>query len=170
MCSRIELRGSERGRKFKSSSAWKKGERDDVTLVEHAQARPAPFRTPHLISALRPLHKSMVNAPDAGEPSGQRSAGSVFQCSSMQLVEVPLRVINRPLPSELTEEMVLKFMDDIQVRIFGPRSRLRQLKSRLSQAGDQLTPIEVLRCELPDGRQYYFSFGGCHRRVYKRVE
>lgn len=31
------------------------------------------------------------------------------------------------------------------------------------QAGDELTPIEVMWVEHPPGSHYYFATGGCHR-------
>ncbi|GAA5839454.1 hypothetical protein JCM3766R1_003551 [Sporobolomyces carnicolor] len=77
---------------------------------------------------------------------------SKFASADAPTVEVPLRVINRPLPSELSEEKVQQFMKDIQ-------------------NGDRFTPIEVLRTQSPDGKQYYIAFGGCHRfEAHKRLQ
>lgn len=69
---------------------------------------------------------------------------SKFATEDAPVYDVPMSVINRPLPSELDESKVSRFVRDLE-------------------RGDQFTAIEVLRCRLPDGRKYYFSFGGCHR-------
>ncbi|ORY91626.1 ParB/Sulfiredoxin [Leucosporidium creatinivorum] len=98
----------------------------------------------------------MVNAPETITPSTTtgsvaRSLGSVFQSHSIQAVDVPFEVINRPLPSELDEDKVQRFMKDIQ-------------------NGDEFTPLEVFRVVADDGRRYYLSFGGCHRyEAHKRL-
>jgi sulfiredoxin len=76
-----------------------------------------------------------------------------------------MKVINRPIPSVLDEEKVLRFMDDIKVRgahVFGCCNLADKLTC-LAQKGDDFTPIEVLKCTAPDGQRYYFAFGGCHR-------
>ncbi|TXT11085.1 hypothetical protein VHUM_01836 [Vanrija humicola] len=64
---------------------------------------------------------------------------------------VPMRVIHRPLPSELDESKVQSFMKEMQ-------------------AGDVFTPIEVIKVRAPlktdpNGtvQNFYFSMGGCHR-------
>ncbi|GAA5994177.1 sulfiredoxin [Rhodotorula paludigena] len=77
---------------------------------------------------------------------------SKFASKDAPTVQVPMKVINRPLPSELEESKVQRFMADIQ-------------------KGDDFTPIEVLRCIAPDGQNYYFAFGGCHRyEAHKRLQ
>ncbi|GAA6061384.1 hypothetical protein JCM10212_000644 [Sporobolomyces blumeae] len=77
---------------------------------------------------------------------------SKFANANAPTVDVPMSVINRPLPSELSEEKVEQFMKDIE-------------------AGDKMTPIEVLRTVSPDGKQYYMAFGGCHRfEAHKRLK
>lgn len=40
---------------------------------------------------------------------------SKFATGDLPTVQVPLEVINRPIPSVLDEEKVLRFMQDIQV-------------------------------------------------------
>ncbi|GAA5927826.1 sulfiredoxin [Sporobolomyces koalae] len=75
---------------------------------------------------------------------------SKFASADAPTVNVPMRVINRPLPSELDEEKVKQFMKDIQ-------------------AGDKFTPIEVVRTQA-NGQNYYMAFGGCHRfEAHKRL-
>ncbi|GAA5854384.1 hypothetical protein JCM5353_001775 [Sporobolomyces roseus] len=77
---------------------------------------------------------------------------SKFANADTPTVDVPMSVINRPLPSELSEEKVQQFMKNIQ-------------------AGDKFTPIEVLRTESADGKKYYMAFGGCHRfEAHKRLK
>lgn len=90
---------------------------------------PPPFRFP--------LHcHAMATA--------QHSHASVYQSTASPIVDVPMSVLNRPLPSELDSAKIDQMMRDIR-------------------RGDEMTPIEVMRVRLPDGRQYYLSFGGCHR-------
>ncbi|GAA5907055.1 hypothetical protein JCM6882_005157 [Rhodosporidiobolus microsporus] len=77
---------------------------------------------------------------------------SKFATGDAPTVQVPMSVINRPLPSELDQSKVERFMEDIE-------------------KGDDFTPIEVLRTIAPDGQQYYFAFGGCHRyEAHKRLK
>ncbi|BGP23869.1 sulfiredoxin [Rhodotorula toruloides] len=85
-------------------------------------------------------------------PAAQHVDFSKFATPDSPTVNVPLEVINRPVPSQLEEEKVLRFMEDIK-------------------KGDDFTPIEVLRCAAPDGQKYYFAFGGCHRyEAHKRLK
>ncbi|WWC72519.1 uncharacterized protein I206_106481 [Kwoniella pini CBS 10737] len=64
---------------------------------------------------------------------------------------VPMKIIRRPLPSELDENKVLKFMKEMK-------------------DGDTFTPIEIIKVKStlksnPNGpkENFYFSMGGCHR-------
>lgn len=113
-----------------------------------------------LSQAAMQLHPAEL--PPKELPSGS-SGFSIFAKAGQAPVDVPMRVLNRPLPSELDEDKVQRFMRDIQVRL--SYSTPFPAAADRTQAGDDFTPIEVLRCELPDGRRYYFSFGGCHRCV-----
>ncbi|KAI5476807.1 hypothetical protein MNV49_007264 [Pseudohyphozyma bogoriensis] len=94
--------------------------------------------------------------PPYSPTSPSLATSSIFTAArsdagTLPVVDVPLAVINRPLPSELDEEKVERFMGDIK-------------------AGDTFTPIEVLKCETGDGNKYYFAFGGCHRfEAHKRL-
>ncbi|WVQ70696.1 hypothetical protein IAR50_000218 [Cryptococcus sp. DSM 104548] len=81
-----------------------------------------------------------------------KPTSSVFSRSEDAPVHnVPMRVINRPLPSELDEDKVKAFMDEMQ-------------------RGDAFTPIEVVKVKAPlktdpSGavQAFYFAMGGCHR-------
>jgi len=62
-----------------------------------------------------------------------------------------MRIIHRPLPSELDEEKVLAFMEEMK-------------------SGDIFTPIEVVKVRAPlrtdptkATQNFYFAMGGCHR-------
>jgi len=92
---------------------------------------------------------------------------SKFANADAPTVDIPMSVINRPLPSELSEEKVQQFMKDIQVSqsFVGIRTPANRGEARAKQAGDKFTPIEVLRTESADGKKYYIAFGGCHRYV-----
>jgi sulfiredoxin len=118
--------------------------------------------------------QDMVNAPEtltrSPPPSttASRSLGSVFQSSSIgPAVDIPFSVINRPLPSVLDDAKVQQFIKDIQVSlVILPELADAALKlSFPRQKGDELTPLEVFRVALPDGRRYFIAFGGCHRWV-----
>ncbi|KAK4705551.1 sulfiredoxin, partial [Phenoliferia sp. Uapishka_3] len=95
----------------------------------------------------------------ASQPPPPLSDSSVFAAKERPVHDVPMAVINRPLPSTLEEEKVARFMSDIILTSF-----------LVGKAGDDFTPIEVLRCVTPDGQKYYFAFGGCHRfEAHKRL-
>ncbi|GAA5952196.1 hypothetical protein JCM8115_003530 [Rhodotorula mucilaginosa] len=98
----------------------------------------------------------MLQAPSHDSPASTAPRPFVnfskFATGDLPTVHVPMKVINRPIPSVLDEEKVLRFMDDIK-------------------KGDDFTPIEVLKCTAPDGQRYYFAFGGCHRfEAHKRLQ
>ncbi|KAG0748450.1 hypothetical protein G6F57_006423 [Rhizopus arrhizus] len=63
-----------------------------------------------------------------------------------EVFDVPMSVINRPIPSQLDREKVEK------------------MKVVLGTPGkeDELTPIDVHHV-VYKGQDYYFAFGGCHR-------
>eukprot|EP00197_Chlamydomonas_leiostraca_P002249 CAMPEP_0202858650 /NCGR_PEP_ID=MMETSP1391-20130828/1087_1 /ASSEMBLY_ACC=CAM_ASM_000867 /TAXON_ID=1034604 /ORGANISM="Chlamydomonas leiostraca, Strain SAG 11-49" /LENGTH=145 /DNA_ID=CAMNT_0049537585 /DNA_START=44 /DNA_END=481 /DNA_ORIENTATION=+ len=69
---------------------------------------------------------------------------SIFVEEGAEVHDVPISVIRRPIPSVLDENKVCNFVQHIQ-------------------AGDELTPIEVMWVEHPPGSHYYFATGGCHR-------
>ncbi|WWC65114.1 uncharacterized protein I303_107728 [Kwoniella dejecticola CBS 10117] len=81
-----------------------------------------------------------------------RPTSSVFARNEESPVHnVPMRVIRRPLPSELDEEKVLGFMEEMK-------------------AGDTFTPIEIIKVKSPlkinptgPPETFYFAMGGCHR-------
>ncbi|KAG2429701.1 hypothetical protein HYH02_013958 [Chlamydomonas schloesseri] len=94
----------------------------------------------------------MCDAPACKAAGGGSSSGtdgdglpaSIFvDAGNVEVHDVPMRVITRPLQSSVDRAKV----DDFKTKI---------------QAGVQLTPIEVAWVERPEG-SYYFSFGGCHR-------
>ncbi|KAK4334341.1 Sulfiredoxin [Rhodotorula toruloides] len=94
--------------------------------------------------------RTMTDAQAA--PAAQHVNFSKFATTASPTVDVPMAVINRPVPSQLDEDKVLRFMEDIK-------------------KGDDFTPIEVLRCVAPDGQKYFFAFGGCHRyEAHKRLK
>ncbi|EIW69927.1 hypothetical protein TREMEDRAFT_19218, partial [Tremella mesenterica DSM 1558] len=81
----------------------------------------------------------------------QKPTSSVFARDQGAIHNVPMSVINRPLPSELDENKVLTFMDEMK-------------------RGDSFTPIEIVKVRAPlkidptgPARPFYFAMGGCHR-------
>lgn len=93
---------------------------------------------------------------------------------------VPMRVINRPLPSELDENKVKAFMAEMEVGYFvtvllvchciiSHDSDSDDCESYI-QRGDSFTPIEVVKVKAPlktdptgPPQVFYFAMGGCHR-------
>ncbi|WVQ95502.1 hypothetical protein IAU59_002599 [Kwoniella sp. CBS 9459] len=81
-----------------------------------------------------------------------RPTSSIFSRSDAAPVHnVPMRVIRRPLPSELDENKVLTFMEEMK-------------------GGDTFTPIELVKVKSPlksnpsgPSEVFYFAMGGCHR-------
>ncbi|EGU12880.1 Sulfiredoxin [Rhodotorula toruloides ATCC 204091] len=127
-------------------------------------------------------------------PAAQHVNFSKFATTASPTVDVPMAVINRPVPSQLDEDKVLRFMEDIKVRPGQIQARRKRADLSLAsppslpsattpglfltapsavnwQKGDDFTPIEVLRCVAPDGQKYFFAFGGCHRyEAHKRLK
>ncbi|WVQ85892.1 hypothetical protein IAT38_008060 [Cryptococcus sp. DSM 104549] len=97
--------------------------------------------------SLQPEQPQESSTPDPNKPTS-----SVFSRSEDAPVHnVPMRVIHRPLPSELDEEKVKSFMEEME-------------------RGDSFTPIEVVKVKAPlkdnpiaGPQTFYFAMGGCHR-------
>lgn len=75
--------------------------------------------------------------------NGDDLHASNFVSSDAEVPQIPMSIIHRPLASVLDQDKVSHFKD-------------------LLQKGKDLTPVEILWVEQPQG-QYYFAFGGCHR-------
>ncbi|KAI9009318.1 ParB/Sulfiredoxin [Phycomyces nitens] len=63
-----------------------------------------------------------------------------------EVCDIPLSVVNRPIPSQLD------------------RAKVEEMKTILQtdDRKDDLTPIDIHHVEYK-GQDYYFAFGGCHR-------
>ncbi|KAL0095597.1 ParB/Sulfiredoxin [Phycomyces blakesleeanus] len=63
-----------------------------------------------------------------------------------EVCDIPLSVVNRPIPSQLD------------------RAKVEEMKTILQTdtKKDDLTPIDIHHVEYK-GQDYYFAFGGCHR-------
>lgn len=89
---------------------------------------------------------------------------SAFARGNGEVHIVPMSVIQRPLPSELDEDKVLAFMEEMRVR------EQRLIAADLLQRGDVFTPVEIIKVRSalksnPDGplHNFYMQLGGCHR-------
>jgi hypothetical protein len=99
-----------------------------------------PLVTLRLLLALLSPSFELLIAPLPQFPSRTPRSPSIYPVPSQngsahQLQQVPMRVINRPLPSELDQDKVERFMEDIKVR--------REAYSRPYRAS--LTPGTVLK-------------------------
>ncbi|KAI7892203.1 ParB/Sulfiredoxin [Mucor mucedo] len=71
---------------------------------------------------------------------------SIHGNSVKQVFDVPMSVINRPIPSQLDKEKVENMKTILQI----------------PERENELTPIDVHHVK-HKGQDYYFAFGGCHR-------
>ncbi|WVR08590.1 hypothetical protein IAU60_005645 [Kwoniella sp. DSM 27419] len=104
-------------------------------------------------SCLPPSLQPQPSIPaDPSKASTDKPTSSIFSRSDAAPVhKVPMRVIRRPLPSELDEGKVRTFMEEMK-------------------AGDTFTPIELVKVKSPlksnptgPAEVFYFAMGGCHR-------
>ncbi|KAH8304622.1 hypothetical protein KR018_003717 [Drosophila ironensis] len=85
----------------------------------------------------------------------ENTEATVHSAGIAEIHNVPMAVIQRPIPSVLDEQKVLSLMETIQ----GEGSE------------DEVPPIDLLWITGSEGGDYYFSFGGCHRfEAYKRLQ
>ncbi|XP_034124115.1 putative sulfiredoxin [Drosophila guanche] len=79
---------------------------------------------------------------------------TVHSAGIKDVYDVPMSVIQRPIPSILDEQKVVSLMETI--------------KGETSE--EEVPPIDLLWITGNEGGNYYFSFGGCHRyEAYRRL-
>ncbi|WVF67938.1 hypothetical protein IAT40_002700 [Kwoniella sp. CBS 6097] len=125
---------------------------DPTTCLPEALLRPQeqPQVQTSAESVVSPSPSTASASPNA--TTSDRPTSSVFSRSdSAPVHNVPMRVIRRPLPSELDENKVLTFMEEMK-------------------GGDTFTPIELVKVKSPlksnptgPPEVFYFAMGGCHR-------
>ncbi|CAF2651405.1 unnamed protein product [Rotaria sp. Silwood2] len=96
------------------------------------------------------MSSSQINsACSSSEPS------SIHSASIIEIYDIPMKDISRPLPSVLDENKVQSLMKTIQ-----------------TIESDRVPPIDVLWYEAPNsGNNYFFAMGGCHRwEAHKRLK
>ncbi|CAF3448301.1 unnamed protein product [Rotaria sp. Silwood1] len=88
------------------------------------------------------------SACSSNEPS------SIHSASIEEIYDIPMKDINRPLPSVLDENKVQSLMETIQ-----------------TMESNRVPPIDVLWYEATNsGNNYFFAMGGCHRwEAHKRL-
>ncbi|KAK8850468.1 hypothetical protein IAR55_004386 [Kwoniella newhampshirensis] len=92
-----------------------------------------------------------ATATAAAEAEAKPTSSVFSRGEDVPVHNVPMRVIHRPLPSELDEDKVQTFMQEMR-------------------AGDTFTPIEIVKVKAPlkinptgPAEVFYFAMGGCHR-------
>ncbi|KAI8084385.1 ParB/Sulfiredoxin [Gilbertella persicaria] len=71
---------------------------------------------------------------------------SIHGNSIKEVYDIPMSVVNRPIPSQLDREKVENMKEVLQI----------------PEREKELTPIDVHHVKHND-QDYYFAFGGCHR-------